>query len=480
MKKIKSVICGAVAAVLAAATAAFGGNPYSAKAEPAENQKFALNTGAYTLKMDDSVTETVVYKHTESYLFNKRDTEGNIRLKFRTVSSSYKLKSAEFYGLVRGKGSDTAYAYADEKLGIIYWYVYGNGESGKGDVNIYEKDKVTDILYDVAAHAFTVTVDGADQSSLMSKFSGSKDAATIDATKPTKICWDALNDNGSINAELADFAVTDADGYDLGLELSPNADKYPDKLLRTEYYGYEGKTVTVKNFDDPDAVPILMDENGLALNVELTKNADGGYSFVMPSCAVTVIDYFQLTDKSYYGTYYDAASGQGFVFGDTSYKFSSGAKTDVSVKAYNVGAVIVTENGKDTTFTLRYGRLMLGETVYNKLIKYTVNFVVDGKSVKTVTVDGGEYTIDNPDGLAPAKEGYTFVGWKTGKGETFDFGSTVSESLTLYADYRSNEEHKNPKEEKGGCRSDMGAGLAILPAIVVMAFAVKNGRKGKV
>ena len=47
MKKFISVLCGAVVAVCAAATAAFGGiNGYSAKAEgSAENQKFALDTG---------------------------------------------------------------------------------------------------------------------------------------------------------------------------------------------------------------------------------------------------------------------------------------------------------------------------------------------------------------------------------------------------------------------------------------------------
>ena len=79
MKKFISVLCGAVVAVCAAATAAFGGiNGYSAKAEnAAENQKFALDTGAYTLKMDDSVTMDVSYAH-GAYLYNKRDTSGNI------------------------------------------------------------------------------------------------------------------------------------------------------------------------------------------------------------------------------------------------------------------------------------------------------------------------------------------------------------------------------------------------------------------
>ena len=162
MKKFKSVICGAVAVVMAAATAAFGGKHYSVKAETAPEQKFAIESGDYTLKMDDSVTETVSYTHTESYLFNKRDTDGNIRLKFRTVSAKTTLAGADFYGLVRGKADDPAYAYADSKNGLLYWYVYGSGNPGKGDVTIYEQGKVTDVLYDVDSHAFTVIKGGVD------------------------------------------------------------------------------------------------------------------------------------------------------------------------------------------------------------------------------------------------------------------------------------------------------------------------------
>ena len=121
MKKFKSVICGAVAVVMAAATAAFGGKPHSVKAETAPEQKFAIESGDYTLKMDDSVTETVSYTHTESYLFNKRDTDGNIRLKFRTVSAKTTLAGADFYGLVRGKADNIAYAYDDSQNGYLYW-----------------------------------------------------------------------------------------------------------------------------------------------------------------------------------------------------------------------------------------------------------------------------------------------------------------------------------------------------------------------
>ena len=102
MKKLTSVLCGAVAAVCAAATAAFGGisNYSAAKAEnAAENKKFALDTGAYTLKMDDSVTVDVSYAH-GAYLYNKRDTSANIRLKFTTVSYSSAVTSAVYNGLV--------------------------------------------------------------------------------------------------------------------------------------------------------------------------------------------------------------------------------------------------------------------------------------------------------------------------------------------------------------------------------------------
>ena len=480
MKKFKSVICGAVAVVMAAATAAFGGKPYSVKAETAPEQKFAIESGDYTLKLDESVTETVSYTHTESYLFNKRDTDGNIRLKFRTVSAKTTLAGADFYGLVRGKADDPAYAYADSKNGLLYWYVYGSGNPGKGDVTIYEQGKITDVLYDVDSHAFTVIKGGADQASQMAKFVSSKTAEETDRIGATKICWDAYNIAATVNAELEDFALTDADGYDLGVDLSPRAAVHAGRRLSTEYYGYAGKTVTVKNFDDANSIPVVVGEDGSELDVAVTSVGNGEYTFVMPSCAVKIISYVELTDGSYYGTYYNAESGQGYVFGENSYKFAAGAKSDVSVKIYNVGVGFITENSEQTKCSFRYGKFIIGDAVYNKLLKYTVNFVVDGKSVKTVTVDGGEYTLENPADISTGKEGYTFLGWKTAKGETFEFGKTVNESITLYADYRSNEEHKDPQEEKSGCGSSVGAGLLILPMIAVSAFAGIKKRKGNV
>ena len=179
MKKFISVLCGAVVAVCAAATAAFGGiNGYSAKAEEsAENQKFALDTGAYTLKMDDSVTMDVSYAH-GAYLYNKRDTSGNIRLKFKTVSYSSAVTSANYNGLVRGSSKNIAYAY--EPMTTNHWYVFGDGShTTKGD--IYSVDEYTDIIYDVTAHAFSVKI--GEKTPVMAKMFQSADASVTDAVR---------------------------------------------------------------------------------------------------------------------------------------------------------------------------------------------------------------------------------------------------------------------------------------------------------
>lgn len=472
-KKIKTVLCGAVAAI--ATTAALSGNNFTFAAKAADmaaDAKFAINPGAFSLRMDDSVTETVRYKHTESYLYNKRDTNGNINLGFTATSVSSGLSGTDFYGLVRGKSKDIAYAY----VGDVYWYVFGAGNPGKGDVTIYKEGARTDISYDVTSHTFSVVVDGEDQAANMAKFVSSATAETADNNNATKICWDATNTNKTFDVTLEDFSITDADGYDLGIELSARA-AASDKVLEEKYYAYAGKTVTIKLFGaDGESMPAALDKDGNRADVKFTAGADGEYTFVMPDEEITLVAYTAVNDDRYYGTYYDSASDVGYIFGETNYRFGGGVKSEVSVKAFDIGVATITDGETSAEGEFDFGNLTIGGTAYKKLLSYKVDFVVDGKSVKTVTVDSGDYILTDP-GLAPTKDGYTFVGWKTGKNETFVFGKTTTSSVTLYADFRSDEEHKDPAEEKSGCGSNAIAGIAILPMTAIAAFTLK--KKGK-
>lgn len=477
-KKLKTAIT-AVAVALIAAVSVFGGVSVGyAEDVISSEEKFAINSGVYTLKMDDSVTETICYRHTESYLFNARDTKGDIRLKFKTVSAYTELEGEELYGLVRGKSDDAAYAYAE--LAKTYWYVFGAGNPGVGDVTIYKEGADTDITYDASAHAFSVSIDGENQSSKMAKFVVSADGAAADSFGATKICWDATNTTKTIEVTLEDFAITDAEGYDLGVELSGRAAVYPDKRLETSFYGYAGKTVTFKRFDESDdARPAVLDKNGNVLNVEISQNENGEYSFVMPNEEIKIEEYKEVNDDRYYGTYYNAESGNGYVFGEKNYKFDAAAKTEVSVVTYDIGSVVITDGEKTVEGNLVYGNLFINGATYKKLLRYTVKFVADGKEIKTVTVDSGDYVLADP-GLTPTKEGCSFVGWKTGKGESYGFGKVISESITLYADFRSDAEHKDPAGGCGGSLSFGKTGIVLLAAgaaVVLIKTAMRKGKK---
>ena len=449
-KKLKIAIT-AVAVALTAAATVFGGalSVPHVGAEEAGTNKYRIDSGAYTLKMDDSVTETVRYRHTESYLFNARDTKGNIRLRFKTVSVSTGLSGEDIYGLVRGKSEDTAYAYAE--LGKTYWYIFSSG--GTGNVTIYKEGADTDITYDVSEHAFTVVIGGENQSSKMTKFSGSTaDGPKADSLGATKICWDATNTNKQIDVTLENFAITDKDGFDLGIEISPRANAFPDKLLETSFSAYAGKTVTFKSFGDSESgEPAIVDK------IE-ERNA--------------------VSDGRFNGTYYEASGNSGYFFGETSYKFTGNAKTEISLVTYDIGLVVVTEGDTTTEGRMLYGNLVIGETIYKKLLSYTVKFVADEKVLNTVTVDSGDYFLAAPE-QNPTKDGYTFVGWKTGKGESYDFGNRVTESIILYADFKPNAEHKDPEGGCGGSFSVGTAGIALLAAgMQVFAAKVFYG-KGK-
>lgn len=483
MKKFTSVLCGAVVAVCAAATAAFGGiNGYSAKAEEsAENQKFALDTGAYTLKMDDSVTMDVKYAHGATYLYNKRDTNGNIRLKFKTISVSSKLGNAVMYGLVRGKSENLAYAYDNTKN--TYWYIFGNHISGSSGKTIYKADAYTDILYNVTTHTFSVSVDGSDVTADMSKFTASADADVVDNIGATKICWDSVNIGNndpadSIAVTLTDFALTDADGYNLGVAMGRMSYEKGEYSYAESIYGYAGKMVTVKYIGDgDDGSPLVYGSDGARLTIPVTSLGKGEYSFVMPEDDVKLVMKRQVENSGIYGTYLSAANGDYFVFGEQSYKSVNGVKTDINLVAYSGGIVEVTEGENTTEGEYTIGKLILGDTVYKKLLKYSVTFVADGKTVKSDTLSSGDYFATAP--ADPTKDGYVFEGWRTSDGKAYEADKTITESTTFYAVFNEEGGHVNPtNESKGGCGGHIAYSCFAIIPLAAMILGLKNKREG--
>ena len=473
MKKgIKKLFGIAVAGILAsAAVSGFGG--ISVKAEESDLQKYAFDPGVYSVKMDDSVTETVHYKHTESYLFNERETTGNISLKFKTVSASIKDNtSSALYGLVRGASTDVAYGYVN-----AYWYLFGNHVAGSGGKTIYKENAVTDITYDTVSHAFGVVIDGEDQTKndLMMSFAGNaKTAEACDNAGAAIIQWDVMNAAYEFEATLEDFALTDENGYDLGIAMSANANKFTKELTET-FYGYAGKTVTIKLFTDNKnpSTPVALNDNGERLNVNFTELGNNEYSFVMPESEFSLVCYRETGTTAHYGSY-RASNGDMYVFGDDSYKLTKSGKTDLTVKVFDIGAIFVYEGETITEGHFKYGDLMISDERYEKLLSYTVEFISDGKSVQTVVVNSGDYILQKPES-DPQKDGYKFVGWKTGDGKAYDFSATVTHSITLYADFEPLN-HQDPKPVSGGCGSSVNAGAFALLAVAAIILKRKNER----
>lgn len=483
MKKLTSVLCGAVAAVCAAATAAFGGisNYSAAKAEnAAENQKFALDTGAYTLKMDDSVTMDVSYAH-GAYLYNKRGTSGNIRLKFKTVSYSSAVTSAMYNGLVRGSSKDIAYAY--EPMATNHWYVFGDGRNTKkGD--IYSVDEYTDIIYDVTAHAFSVKIGGTTP--VMAKMFQTADASATDAAYASdkdaagkgRIAWDANNAEAIIKATLTDFSITDADGYNLGVAMGRTQDARMMYTYDENFYGYAGKTVTVKYIGDGDGgSPLVYGSDGTRLTTPVTSLGKGEYSFVMPKDNVRLVMKRRIENSEIYGTYANAESGDYFVLGEQSYKSINGVKTNIDLAVYTGGIVDVIDGENITEGEYTIGKLVVGKNVYKKLLKYSVAFVVDGKTVKSETLSSGDYFATAPEN--PTKDGYVFAGWRTSGGEAFEADKTITESTTFYAVFEEDGGHTDPKaESKSGCGGNIAYSCFAFIPLAAIIFGIKNKREG--
>lgn len=473
MKKgIKKLFGIAVAGILAsAAVSGFGG--ISVKAEESDLQKYAFDPGVYTVKMDDSVTETVHYKHKESYLFNERETTGNISLKFKTVSASVKDNTpSALYGLVRGASTDIAYGYVN-----AYWYLFGNHVAGSGGKTIYKENAVTDITYDTVSHSFGVVIDGEDQTKndLMMSFAGNtKTAEACDEEGASIIQWDVMNVPYEFEATLEDFALTDENGYDLGITMSANANNFTKELSET-FYGYAGKTVTIKLFTNntTPSFPAALDENGRNLGVVFNELGNNEFSFVMPESEFSLVCYRETGTTAHYGSY-RSANGDMYVLGDTSYKLTRSGKTDLKLKAFDNGALFIFEGDALIESILKYGDLMIGDERYEKLLSYTVEFISDGKSVQTATVNSGDYILQKPES-DPQKEGYKFVGWKTGDGKAYDFSATVTHSITLYADFEPLN-HQDPKPVSGGCGSSVNAGAFALLAVAAIILKRKNER----
>ena len=129
---------------------------------------------------------------------------------------------------------------------------------------------------------------------------------------------------------------------------------------------------------------------------------------------------------------------------------------DGEEKAFDFNAAITA----DVTLTAKFEKHV--EPVEKE---FTVTFV-NGETRDEVKVKENE-KVAAPEN--PVKEGYDFVGWfKDGEEKAFDFNAAITADVTLTAKFEKIKKD-DEKEEKSGCKSSVGggiAGLAILSAAV--------------
>ena len=108
------------------------------------------------------------------------------------------------------------------------------------------------------------------------------------------------------------------------------------------FYGYAGKTVTVKYIGDGDGgSPLVYGSDGTRLTIPVTSLGKGEYSFVMPDADVKLVMKRRIENSEIYGTYANAESGDYFVLGEQSYKSINGVKTNIDLAVYTGGIVDV-------------------------------------------------------------------------------------------------------------------------------------------
>ena len=375
----------------------------------------------------DNVSYLVQYDiRTNGYIANKRLTDGDITMQYYTVASD--LVNGSLFGWGRMKDLSD-YAYSGNT-----WFTLNLAPHWVG--------YTATLHYSTEEHAFSLYYDGSTEPQAQhwvqhsAGTGGSNEAMDAAGAQRIGFAWN----QGEYSATLRNFKMMDADGWDLGLDLSASA---VDASYSTmQRWAETGKTVTLKSEDGRSIQSLaFVDDLGAEVEVAVTANADGSCSFTMPGENVTVKEVGYAVDESeLYGSWYNAETNGFIVLGENeSYLLVSGAKTNITgITADTIGNVVFATAEASVNASYTSAAITYNGKTYAKLGSYTVTFDLDGGTGESaaVTVNSGDYTITAP--ADPAKQGYTFAGWKTSEGETFDFDKPVTADVTLKAQWTKN------------------------------------------
>lgn len=429
------------------------------------------DSATYTqVKMDNAFYALSFDYSSSAYFMNKRETAGDINVAYTMTMQS---QNVDYFGVARVLSMiNPSYPYVGN-----LWYVPGEGETlenGNTMANIGERTAVT---YDAKTHAFNATLNYKPISLVKHSAGdygeGSGTLAQIDAAGANKIAF-AWNE-GYYTATLSHFTITDAEGYDLGLAFSPN--NRGTGAFSQWMFAAKSEPITLR-FTEPmygDCEFIFTDDDGIRYNVEVTENADGTYSFVMPTENVNLEIVREEDPAKYYATYYEAnTKGMLVLASGDSYLKESGTTSDISAFSVNSrGELKLTLDGKEQTGNVTGESILFNGKNYKKLGSYTISFSLAGGkgSTSRITVDSGDYRATRP--ADPTREGFVFAGWKTSNGEDFSFDEPVTESVTLIAMW------EQASAKKGGCGGSVVGGTLALSALFAGAGAVIMAKKSK-
>lgn len=440
----------------------------------------------YSLDFDDSM---VCKLDNVSYLFSLAYLEGSagwITSRYtsdKNIIISYKteLMTANClapFGYVRFPSSSFSTSWP-------WLYTIGAWQGATWGSVCYHTSGTTKITYDVTAHKFIYWIEhmeeldgqqpahsGEISDELAYHAAGyTQDPAVIDALGADMIGL-AWNDGKNYAFSLSDFKIMDEDGWDLGVQYSRNGLNESGAILTR--YAEQGKTITIRlaNADTTMKTLNITDEEGNKLDLDVTANDDGTYTFEMPQQNISVSAVYRRSAENYYGSYYNAATGNLILLAETSFVRVNGTERKMQIALDSTGEIEMNfEQGEEEKAYISGSSITYDGNIYVKLRSYLVQFQLNGGvgDIASQRIESGSYTVTRPQD--PEKEGYVFAGWKTADGEDFDFEKPISSSVTLYAEWT--------PSKTNGCASSASAGSAVAAVIMFAAAGAALIRKNK-
>lgn len=206
------------------------------------------------------------------------------------------------------------------------------------------------------------------------------------------------------------------------------------------------------------------------------KNERGGeFDFDEPITVKTRIiaswNYDENVDTDFYhASYYCKDTGEFIVLGENN-------KLTLDGKEYTYYILssqeLVVETNNKSYGTVFATRIVLGDKIFTRLMRYLVTFDTDGGGeIGTQKIEGGSYKVTQPED--PVRDGYTFQGWYLSDGTKYNFDSVLTESITLHARWEFSEDDNGDKK---GCQStaaSTSSGTAGLIAVAIGGIMLKR------